>query len=73
MESRGPSLTITTACAASANAVGEAKNLIENGIVDVVVAGGTESGTTPMTIGAFAQIRALSTKNDEPEKACRPF
>jgi len=69
----GPSLTITTACAASANAIGEAKNLIENGIVDVVVAGGTESGTTPMTIGAFAQIRALSTKNDEPEKACRPF
>ena len=69
----GPSLTITTACAASANAVGEAKNLIENGIVDVVVAGGTESGTTPMTIGAFAQIRALSTKNGEPEKACRPF
>ena len=68
----GPSLTITTACAASANAIGEAKNLIENGIVDVVVAGGTESGTTPMTIGAFAQIRALSTKNDEPEKACRP-
>jgi len=69
----GPSLTITTACAASANAVGEAKNLIENGIVDVVVAGGTESGTTPMTIGAFAQIRALSTKNDTPKKACRPF
>tara|TARA_B100001121_G_scaffold234029_1_gene207551 strand:+ start:303 stop:1541 length:1239 start_codon:yes stop_codon:yes gene_type:complete len=69
----GPSLTITTACAASANAVGEAKNLIENGIVDVIVAGGTESGTTPMTIGAFAQIRALSTKNNEPEKACRPF
>ena len=69
----GPSLTITTACAASANAIGEAKNLIENGIVDVVVAGGTESGTTPMTIGAFAQIRALSTKNDKPEKACRPF
>ena len=69
----GPSLTITTACAASANAIGEAKNLIENGFVDVVVAGGTESGTTPMTIGAFAQIRALSTKNDEPEKACRPF
>ena len=69
----GPSLTITTACAASANAVGEAKNLIENGIVDIVVAGGTESGTTPMTIGAFAQIRALSTKNDSPESACSPF
>ena len=69
----GPSLTITTACAASANAVGEAKNMIENGIVDIVVAGGTESGTTPMTIGAFAQIRALSTKNDTPTEACSPF
>ena len=69
----GPSLTITTACAASANAVGEAKNMIENGIVDIVVAGGTESGTTPMTIGAFAQIRALSTKNDKPAEACSPF
>ena len=69
----GPSLTITTACAASANAVGEAKNLIENGIVDMVVTGGTESGTTPMTIAAFAQIRALSTKNETPSEACSPF
>ena len=69
----GPSLTITTACAASANAVGEAKNLIENSIVDMVITGGTESGTTPMTIAAFAQIRALSTKNETPTEACRPF
>jgi len=69
----GPSLTITTACAASANSVGEAKNLIERGVVDTVVAGGTESGTTPMTIGAFAQIRALSTNNESPKEACRPF
>ena len=69
----GPSLTITTACAASANAVGEAKNLIENGIVDMVITGGTESGTTPMTIAAFAQIRALSTKNETPKEACSPF
>ena len=69
----GPSLTITTACAASANAVGEAKNMIQNGIVDMVIAGGTESGTTAMTIGAFAQIRALSTNNENPQKACRPF
>ncbi len=69
----GPSLTITTACAASANAVGEAKNLIENGIVDMVITGGTESGTTPMTIAAFAQIRALSTKNETPTEACSPF
>ena len=69
----GPSLTITTACAASANALGEAKNMIQNGIVDMVIAGGTESGTTAMTIGAFAQIRALSTNNENPQKACRPF
>jgi 3-oxoacyl-[acyl-carrier-protein] synthase II len=69
----GPSLTITTACAASANAVGEAKNMIQNGVVDVVVTGGTESGTTPMTIGAFAQIRALSTNNENPKEACKPF
>ena len=69
----GPSLTITTACAASANSIGEAKNLIERGVVDTVIAGGTESGTTPMTIGAFAQIRALSTNNESPKEACRPF
>ena len=69
----GPSLTITTECAASANAIGEAKKLIENGVVDVVITGGTESGTTPMTIAAFAQIRALSSKNDTPSEACSPF
>jgi len=69
----GPSLTITTACAASANAIGEAKNMIQNGIVDMVITGGTESGTTAMTIGAFAQIRALSTNNENPKEACRPF
>ena len=69
----GPSLTITTACAASANAIGEAKRIIENGIVDTVVAGGTESGTTPMTMAAFAQIKALSTNNDSPQEASRPF
>jgi 3-oxoacyl-[acyl-carrier-protein] synthase II len=47
--------------------------MIQNGIVDMVIAGGTESGTTAMTIGAFAQIRALSTNNENPKKACRPF
>ena len=70
---RGPSLTITTACAASANAIGEAKRMIEQNIVGKVLVGGTESGTTSMTIGAFAQIKALSKQNDEPKKACKPF
>ena len=70
---RGPSLTITTACAASANAIGEAKRMIEQGVVNKVLVGGTESGTTSMTIGAFAQIKALSKQNDNPQKACKPF
>ncbi len=70
---RGPSLTITTACAASANAIGEAKRMIEQNVVNKVLVGGTESGTTSMTIGAFAQIKALSKQNDEPKKACKPF
>ena len=70
---RGPSLTITTACAASANAIGEAKRMIEQGGVNKVLVGGTESGTTSMTIGAFAQIKALSKQNDNPKKACKPF
>ena len=70
---RGPSLTITTACAASANAIGEAKRMIEQGVVKKVLVGGTESGTTSMTIGAFAQIKALSKQNDNPKKACKPF
>tara|TARA_B100000586_G_scaffold30358_1_gene19556 strand:+ start:875 stop:2113 length:1239 start_codon:yes stop_codon:yes gene_type:complete len=69
----GPSSTITTACAASANAIGEAKRLIENDIVDMVVAGGTESATSGMTISAFSQSRALSSRNNDPEKASRPF
>ena len=47
--------------------------MIQNGIVDMVIAGGTESGTTAMTIGAFAQIRALSTNNENPQQACKPF
>ncbi len=66
---KGPSLTITTACAASANAIGEAKRMIEHNIVDKVLVGGTESGTTSMTIGAFAQIKALSKQNNEPQKS----
>ena len=69
----GPSSTITTACAASANAIGEAKRLIENNFVDMVIAGGTESATSGMTISAFSQSRALSSRNSDPEKASRPF
>jgi 3-oxoacyl-[acyl-carrier-protein] synthase II len=69
----GPSLCITTACAASANAVGEAGRLIREGAADVVMAGGAESAITPTAIAAFARAGALSGRNDEPTRASRPF
>ena len=69
----GPSLCITTACAAGANAVGEAGRLIREGSADVVLAGGTESAITPTAMAGFARAGALSGRNDEPKKASRPF
>jgi 3-oxoacyl-[acyl-carrier-protein] synthase II len=69
----GPSLCITTACAAGANAVGEAGRLIREGSADVVIAGGTESAITPTSIAGFARAGALSGRNDAPDKASRPF
>ncbi|HEX4979545.1 MAG TPA: beta-ketoacyl synthase N-terminal-like domain-containing protein, partial [Acidimicrobiales bacterium] len=69
----GPSLCITTACAAGANAIGEAARLIREGTADVVMAGGAESSVTPTAISAFARMGALSGRNDEPTKASRPF
>jgi 3-oxoacyl-[acyl-carrier-protein] synthase II len=69
----GPSLCITTACAAGANAVGEAARLIREGSADVVLAGGVESSITPTAISAFARMGALSGRNDDPKRASRPF
>lgn len=69
----GPNLCVATACAASANAIGEAARLVRDGSADVVLAGGTESCMTPTAIAAFARMTALSTRNDEPERASRPF
>jgi len=69
----GPSLCITTACAAGANAIGEAARLIREGSADVVMAGGAESSITPTAISAFARMGALSTRNDDPARASRPF
>ena len=71
---QGPNTTTVTACAASANAVGDAGEIIRRGDADVMLAGGAEAAITEFTVGAFATSRALSTKrNDEPERACRPF
>jgi 3-oxoacyl-[acyl-carrier-protein] synthase II len=69
----GPNLCITTACAAGSNAIGEAARLIREGSADVVVAGGTEAPITPVSVGAFARMGALSTRNDDPAAASRPF
>ncbi|WP_042678467.1 beta-ketoacyl-ACP synthase II [Anaerosalibacter massiliensis] len=70
---RGPSFTITTACASGTHAIGESFRLIQNGACDIVVTGGSEAAVSPIAVAGFSSMRALSTRNDEPEKACRPF
>jgi 3-oxoacyl-[acyl-carrier-protein] synthase II len=69
----GPNLCVATACAASANAVGEAARMIRYGEADVMLAGGAECSITPTAMGAFARMTALSMRNDDPEHASRPF
>ncbi len=69
----GPVSCAVTACSASANAIGDGAELIRRGAADVVVAGGAEAAVTTFGMATFAQARALSTRNDEPERASRPF
>ena len=69
----GVNYSTTSACASGGHAIGEAYRLIRFGLQDAMVAGGAESGVTPLTIAGFAAMRALSTRNDEPERASRPF
>ncbi|HWL15287.1 MAG TPA: beta-ketoacyl-ACP synthase II [Opitutus sp.] len=73
LEFRGPNMSVASACATSGHALGEAAAAIARGDADVMIAGGAESTVTPLAIGAFAQMRALSTRNDAPEKASRPY
>lgn len=70
---KGPNISIETACAASAHAVGEAFRYIREGFADIMFTGGAESVVTPLAVGGFCSMRALSTRNDAPEKASRPF
>ena len=70
---KGPNLTTVTACATGAHAVGEAYRMIQYGDADAAIAGGTESVITPLAVGGFAVMRALSTRNDAPERASRPW
>lgn len=69
----GPVTCVVTACSASANAIGDGAELIRRGAADVVVAGGSEATITSFGIATFAQARALSSRNDEPQRASRPF
>jgi 3-oxoacyl-[acyl-carrier-protein] synthase II len=70
---KGPNSATCTACSASAHAIGDAFEIIKRNDADVMIAGGSEAAITPMGIGGFGAMRALSTRNDQPEKASRPF
>lgn len=70
---RGPASAHATACASSGHAMGDALQYLRRGWADVMIAGGTEAALTPLCLGAFMTMKALSTRNDEPERASRPF
>jgi 3-oxoacyl-[acyl-carrier-protein] synthase II len=73
MGARGLNVTTVTACASSANAIGDAYRAIQRGEADVVFAGGTEAAVVPLAMAGFCAMKAMSVRNDEPERACRPF
>ena len=70
---KGPNTSVVTACASGNHAIGDAARLIERGDADVMIAGGAEAIIVPITIAGFCSMKAMSTRNDEPEKASRPF
>jgi 3-oxoacyl-[acyl-carrier-protein] synthase II len=70
---KGPNSAPATACATGAHAIGDSMKVIQRGDADVMIAGGTEAVVTPLAIGGFSAMRALSTRNDEPERASRPW
>lgn len=70
---KGPNSATATACSASAHAVGDSLRLIKHGYAEVMICGGAEAAITPMGVGGFAAMKALSTRNEEPERASRPF
>ena len=70
---KGTSMAITTACASGTHSIGESFRMIKEGKMDIIVAGGTEAAITPIAVAGFCSMKALSTRNDDPEHASRPF
>jgi 3-oxoacyl-[acyl-carrier-protein] synthase II len=70
---KGPNSAVCTACASGTHAIGEGFRLIQSGRADAMICGGTEAGLSPLAVGGFCTMKALSTRNDEPERASRPF
>ncbi len=70
---KGPNLSLATACAAGAHAVGDSYRMIQNGMADAMITGGVEAAVSPTSVAGFNAMKALSTRNDAPEKASRPF
>jgi 3-oxoacyl-[acyl-carrier-protein] synthase II len=72
-KTRGPNITVTTACSSGANAIGQAFHLVRYGHAKRMIAGGADAPVTPVVMDAWKEMRVLSTKNDSPERACKPF
>ncbi len=70
---KGPNLAVATACATGSHAIGESFRIIRDGLADAMICGGTEAAVSPLAVGGFCSMKALSTRNDEPERASRPF
>ena len=70
---KGPSFTITTACASGNHAIGESYRMIKHGVSDIIITGGSEAAVSPIAVAGFCTMKALSQRNDEPQRASRPF
>jgi 3-oxoacyl-[acyl-carrier-protein] synthase II len=70
---KGPNSAVVTACASAAHSIGDALNAVRKGIADIMVTGGSEAAATPLGLAGFCSLKALSTRNDDPPGACRPF